>query len=312
MVRIHVGLDLEHQCRKARLRRLDDALVGRLRAGRRAVFRKTIQQVGDSDTFDRAAEINRRQMAGIECLDLELRQRGAHQIDLLAKLLHPRVGLRQFGGQVHGPRAQIVSAGEGRGLTHRPGHRRGVERQRRGHLIQQRERALRLTVELVDEGDDRDVPQAANLEQFSSSLFDPLGGVDDHDGGIDSGQSAIGVLGKILVARRVEQVEHAARLLERHHGRHDGNAAFPLDAHPVGAGAPPLALGAYVAGELDGATGTQQMLGQRGFAGVGVRYDRESAPAGDFRGLDRRNWGRSWGACRFLWLCGPIPDGRDA
>src|ERR1700722_16855572 len=96
-------------------------------------------------------------------------------------------------------------------------------------------------------------------------------------------ESAFGrSLRKILVAGGVDQVEDAGGVLEGHDGGDDGDAAVALDAHPVGAGAPALALGADVAGELDGAAGPQQMLGQRGFAGVGVRDDREGAAAGDF------------------------------
>ena len=163
----------------------------------------------------------------------------------------------------------------------RPGDRRGIQRQRRGHLVQQGERVLALAVHLVDEGEDRDVAQAADLEQLAGARLDALGGVDHHHRGVDRGQRAVGVLGEILVARRVQQVEHAAGVLEGHHRGHHGNAALALDAHPVRAGPPLLALGADVAGELDRAAGAQQALGQRGLAGVGVGDDGEGAPAGD-------------------------------
>jgi hypothetical protein len=50
--------------------------------------------------------------------------------------------------------------------------------------------------------------------QTSKSLrvwrLDALAGVDDHDGGVDGGEHAVGVLGEVLVARGVEQVDHAA------------------------------------------------------------------------------------------------------
>ena len=76
-------------------------------------------------------------------------------------------------------------------------------------------------------------------------------------------------------------------MLEGHDRGDDGDAALALDAHPVGAGAAALALGADVAGELDGAAGAQQVLGQRGLAGVGVGDDREGAAAGDLGGVRR-------------------------
>ena len=133
--------------------------------------------------------------------------------------------------------------------------------------------------------------QISNSLRVRSSI--PLAASITMTAEIDGGQGAVGVLGKVLVARGVEQVEDAAAALEGHDRGDDGNAALPLDAHPVGAGAAALALGAHVAGELDGAAGAQQVLRQRGFAGVGVGDDREGAAAGDF------GWrGRTWGLTR--------------
>jgi hypothetical protein len=43
----------------------------------------------------------------------------------------------------------------------------------------------RLAVHLVDEGEDRDVAQPANLEQFQRARLDALGGVDDHHSTVD-------------------------------------------------------------------------------------------------------------------------------
>ena len=54
-------------------------------------------------------------MAGIEAFQVELGQGGAHQVDLIAHRLEPRVRLRQVGQQVHLPLAQVVCAGKFRG-----------------------------------------------------------------------------------------------------------------------------------------------------------------------------------------------------
>jgi hypothetical protein len=64
-----------------------------------------------------------------------------------------------------------------------------------------------LAVDLVDEGDDRHVAQAADLEQLARLRLDALGGVEHHDGRVDRGQGAVGVFREVLVAGRVEQVE---------------------------------------------------------------------------------------------------------
>ena len=185
---------------------------------------------------------------------------------------------------MHVAGTQIVGASELGSAADRPCHRRSVEREGGGDLIQQFERIAGFAVHLVDEGDDGDVAQAADLEQLAGAFLDTLGGVDHHDGGIDRGERAVGVFREVLVAGRVEQVEDAAAVFEGHDGGDDRDAAFTLDGHPVGTGAAALALGADVAGKLDGTAGAKQVLGQGGLAGVGVGDDGEGAPAGDFGG----------------------------
>jgi hypothetical protein len=64
----------------------------------------------------------------------------------------------------------------------------------------------------------------------------------------------------------------------------DRNAPVLLQLEEVGPGAPRLALGADLAGHLDRAAEQQELFGQRGFPGVGVRDDREGPAAGDFGG----------------------------
>src|SRR5690606_9660077 len=104
-----------------------------------------------------------------------------------------------------------------------PDHGGGVERQRFLYLVEQIERLARFAVELIDEGDDGDVAQAADFEQFARARFDAAGGVDHHDRGVDGGERAIGIVGEVFVARRVEQIEDRAVVLEGHHGGGDGD-----------------------------------------------------------------------------------------
>ncbi len=191
---------------------------------------------------------------------------------------------------------QIVDAGEAVAHAERPGERRGVERQPLLDLLEQVEGMAPLAVELVDEGDDGDVAQPADLEQLERARLDAAGGVDHHDGRIDRGQRPVGVFGEILVAGRVEQVEDGVAIFEGHHRGDDRDAALALHLHPVGTGLAAVGLGAHLAGKLDGAAEEQQLLGQRGLAGVRVRDDREGAPAGSFVGKGhRRDCGRLCG-----------------
>ena len=162
------------------------------------------------------------------------RGRNGKPVGVLAKASHAR-------------RRQVIGAGKRAAAADGPDHaaRRSSAR-RLLDLIEKIERFARLAVHLVDEGHDRNVAQAADLEELARACLDALGGVDHHHRRINSGERAVGVLGKVFVARRVEQVEDAAVVFESHDRGHDRYAAGPLDRHPVGTRPPPVALGAHL------------------------------------------------------------------
>ena len=200
--------------------------------------------------------------------------------------------------QPHAAALDLDGADEVAAAADRPVHRRGVERQRLLDLVEQIERVAALAVHLVDEGQDRDVAQPADLEQLAGARLDALGGVDHHHGGIDRRQRAVGVFGEVLVARRVEQVEDVVAVFEGHHRGDDRDAALALDRHPVGLGGAAVPLGLDLAGELDRAAEQQELLGQRGLAGVRMRDDGEGAAALDLAGERRSGSEWSWLADR--------------
>ena len=137
-------------------------------------------------------------------------------------------------------------------------------------------------IHLVDEGQDRDPALAADLEQLHRLRLDALGAVEHHDRAIHRHEGAVGVFAEVLVARRVEQVDALTVELELERGRGDRNAALLLHLHPVRDG---VALGPAASdrpGQLDGSGVQQQLLGQRGLAGVRVRNDGKRAAPGDF------------------------------
>ena len=193
---------------------------------------------------------------------------------------------------MHFPLAQIICASELCCSADGPRHRCGVQGQGGGDFVQQFDGITGFAIHLVDERHDRDVAQAADFKQLPRACLDALGGVDDHNGGIDRRQRAVGVFRKILMARRVEQVKDAARVLKRHDRGYDGDAAVPFYPHPVGPGAAAFPLGADIAGKLNSAAGPQQMFGQCGLACVGMGDDRKGAAAGDLG--DRVGHAGSW------------------
>jgi hypothetical protein len=222
-------------------------------------------------------------------LDIELGQPGAGNAQTLERGAAHRVACRSLPfnkpvevgpvarieravGQHHAALLDIEGALKIHSHADRPDHGRHIERQR---VVQ---RITALAVDLVDEGDDRNVAQAADLEQLQRLAFDAARRIDHHDGGIDGGERAIGVFGKVGMARRIEQIEGQALMLEGHHRAGDGDAAFLLDLHPVGIGAATLASGAHMTGEPDRTGGVEQPFGQRRLAGIGMGDDGKGAP----------------------------------
>jgi len=176
----------------------------------------------------------------------------------------------------------VVAAEELAALADRPRGRGHVDRQIFLDLVDDLEGVAGLAVHLVAEGQDRQVAQAADLEQFLRLAFDPLGAVDHHDRRVDGGQGAVGILGKVRVAGGVDQVEAPAFEVEGHRRGRDRDAAILLHLHEVRTRAPGLALGADLTGHLDRAAEQQELFGQRGLAGVGMRDDRKGPAARDF------------------------------
>ena len=203
----------------------------------------------------------------------------------------------------HAIAREIVGALEALAGAGRPGHRRDIERQGRGDLVQKLDRVAALAVHLVDEGDDRHVAQAADLEQLAGPRLDALGGVDHHDRRIDRGQGAVGVLAEILVARRVQQIEHRAAILEMHHRGGDRDAALLLDLHPVRARPPasPRALTApatWMAPPNSSSFSVSVVLPASGWemiAKVRLQAGGMAGQSGRRRRGRRRNWAL-WGS----------------
>ena len=105
--------------------------------------------------------------------------------------------------------------------------------------------------------------------------LDSLGGVDDQERAFAGGERARNLVGKIHVARCVDEVEliDLPVLCGVHHADGmglDGNAAFALEVH----GIKDLLL--HLA-HCQGAGQFQQAIGQRRFSVVDVRDDREVA-----------------------------------
>jgi hypothetical protein len=294
--RVHVGLDLEHE-RRERVVELAGRALG-VDAGRRRRRQvdDAVEQQPHAEVGERRAHEHGRLLARQEQVEVDRPGHRVEQRDLVGGG-PPGVALGRLGGRrvehllgrlgrpVGGAPVADEPAGapvdqppEVAGVPHRPRDRHRLEVEPRLDLVEQRQPVEPGPVPLVDEGEEGHVAGPAHLEELEGLGLDALGGVEDHDGGVDGGQHAVGVLGEVAVARGVEQVEDVVAVGELQHRRGDGDAPLLLELHPVGPGPPPLAPGLDLAGLLHRPPVEQELLGQGGLARVGVADDRERAP----------------------------------
>ena len=109
-----------------------------------------------------------------------------------------------------------------------------------------------------------------HLKELACLRFDALGGIDDHDRGVSRHQRAVGVLGEILVAGRVQEIDAAAAVFKLQDTAGDGDTSLFFDLHPVGHGVTGRRLALYAAGQIDGAAIEQKFLRQCRFTGIRV------------------------------------------
>ena len=297
---VHVGLDLEHEGGKILAEHVDLPLVADPGQGRRGHAEKLLQKRLHTEGGEGGAEEHRGQGAvphGLQvklpagpqqlhflpqggglCLADHVLQGGIVQSHLSgADLLAPLLCLEEQDPLL----LPVVDALELLAAADGPVDGVGVDAQLPLHLFAQLQGVTGLPVHLVDEGEDGDVPQGADLEQLPGLGLHALGAVDDHDGAVGGHQGAVGVLGEVLVAGGVQDVDAEAAVLELHDGGGDGDAPLLLDLHPVaGGGLGPLAFD--LAGLGDSPAVQQELLRQCGLAGVRMGDDGERAPAGNF------------------------------
>lgn len=297
VVGIHVGMDLEHESRKCLLVGAYFALLGHDRLGRRGYLDETVEQFLDAEGVERAAEEYRGDLAGQILID---RQFGIHPLDKLQIIA-------QFGGigltyglvdtrvvdvvdfhafryalfvgrkQIERVFVDVVHTFEFRAYVDRPAERAYRYFQFGFQLVEYLERVATLAVELVDEYDHRGVAHAAHLHELAGLLLHAFGHVDHDDHRVDGGEGAVGVLGEVLVARGVENIDLVGAVVEAHDRCGYRYAALLLYFHPVAGGGLLDLVALYGAGYVDGTAEKQQLFGESRFTGVGVRDDGERA-----------------------------------
>ena len=175
----------------------------------------------------------------------------------------------------------VVHALESLTAADGPVHRIGIDAELSLELVKKVEGVSRLTVHLVDEGEDRNISHSADLEELSGLGLDTLCRVDNHYRAIRRHKGTVGILGEVLVTGGVENVDTVAVVLKLHNGGGDRDTSLLLDIHPVGYRVLVRLLALYRARRLNCATVEEELLGKGGFTRVGVRNDGEGTPSLD-------------------------------
>ena len=300
VLRVHVRLNLEDKAGEAVGDRIDHAVVHGARLGRRRQFEESVEQHFHAEVVHGAAEEDGRELAREHLRVVERSARALEHRQFIHDLgVHIRVHRRAhdvIGKIMHGHRRAILArdhaleemhqlglaiihAAKFLAVAERPVHRIGVNAQHAFQFVQQRQRIARGPVQLVHEREDGHAALAANFKQFARLALDAFARVNDHDRRVHCRQHAVGILGEIFVAGRVEQVHAVAAILELQHGRTDRDAALALQFHPVGRGGALVLVRGDGTGQLHGAAVEQELLGQRRLARVRMRNDRKRPAA---------------------------------
>ena len=325
---VHVGLDLEDEAGELLVRGLDGAdTLRHARGGRLGVAQKAVQERLDAEVVGGGAEEHGGQLPGKDLVHVELVPGHVQELDVLHELVvvgladllralgvvdgdglhvHLSLAVVAAGVQLDQPGVAVVHALEVAVDTDGPVHGAGAYAQHRFDVLHQLKGVPARAVHLVDEREDGNGPQAAHLEQLDGLLLHAFGVVDQHDRAVRRHEGSIGVLGEVLMAGGVQNIdtESKARILRirgfalwaklvltnqgfvkttfivklHRRGRHR-DAALLLDLHPVGGGVTRGLAGLHGARLPDRAAVQQQLFGQGRLAGVGVGYDGKGAPA---------------------------------
>src|SRR3954463_3423155 len=130
------------------------------------------------------------------------------------------------------PGSSVVNAAKIGAVAERPINGIGVDAENAFQFIEQHERIFCRPIQLVHDSEDGDAALAADLEEFACLGLNAFGSVNDHYGGIDGCQNAIGIFGKIFMAGSIQQVHTITAILELQDGGTDGNATLALQFHP--------------------------------------------------------------------------------
>ena len=301
---VHVGLNFEDEAGEGVLRRLHRHAAAGAGQGRGGQPQEFFQERLHAEVGQRRTEEHGAEVAGVHRVHVKIVAGAVQQLDVLAELLVQRGGEQLVQPGVAQLRLDLVQnfhavgpavALEGQDVpavtvehalellaaADGPVHGVGLDAQDLLDVFHQLKGVAGFAVHLVDEGEDGDVTQGADLEQLDGLGLNALCRIDDHDSGVRCHQGTVGILREVLMARGIQNVHALACIVELQDRGSDRNTALLLDVHPVGHSVLGALLALNGTGLIDGSTVQQQLFGQGRFAGIGVADDRKRPAALD-------------------------------
>ena len=139
---------------------------------------------------------------------------------------------------VHGIRFAFIDALVFAVDADRPIHGAGANTEHGFEFGHQVVRIASEVVDFIDKSKNRNAAISAYAEEFFRLRFDAFRHVDQHDGAVRRHQCAVRVLRKVLVTRRIQNIDAVSFVIELQNGTRDRDAALLFDFHPVGNGVP--------------------------------------------------------------------------
>ena len=177
----------------------------------------------------------------------------------------------------------VVNALELDAFAERPIDRKRTDAEDAFQFIEQIQRRPRRAIQLVHESENRHATTTADLEKLARLRLNALTRVDHHHDRIHRREHAVSVFGKVLVPRRIEQIDRVTPVFKLQNSRADTDAAFPFEFHPIGGRRPLVFPRSHRPSQLHRSPVKQQFLRQRSLTRIRVRDDRKRAAAVDFR-----------------------------
>ena len=171
----------------------------------------------------------------------------------------------------------VVNSLEAGTALDRPRQRTDVDGEFLLQLIQQVERVFCLTVHLIDKDNHRSVAHAADFHQLACLCFHTFRTVHHDDNAVHRRQCAVGIFGKVLVTRSIEDIDFIIVIVELHYGSGYGDTTLFFNIHPVRRCRLLYLVALYRTRHLNLTAKQQQLFSQRCLTGIRMGDNRKGS-----------------------------------